>query len=285
MCGANAVWAEAIQSYDFEIYQKEVAITWSDTTLIYNSQKQKPSASITSGVINEDDVTVLVSGANKSAGVDYTAEALLSGTDKDNYVIKSNKTQLFTINPKEVIITWSGKNLTHNGDWQKPTAVINDGEIFDGDDVSVKVDGAKKRPGKYTATASLSGKDASNYVIKASLTSFDFAISNLETPEDPFTIVKASDPGTEAATTNGWYNYDVIIKPKQGYKIATSDENDDTFASEIKITDSKHDYKVFLKVDRIGGGYTSEILVGDINIDKTAPTVSVKLNEDNIWES
>lgn len=285
VCGANAVWAEAIQSYDFEIYQKEVAITWSDTTLIYNSQNQKPSASITSGVINEDDVTVLVSGEKKSAGVDYTAEAILSGTDKDNYVIKSNKTQLFTINPKEVTITWSDTNLTHNGDQQKPTAVINDGEIFDGDDVSVKVDGAKKRPGKYTATASLIGKDASNYVINASLTSVDFVISNLETPEDPFTIVKASDPGTEAATTNGWYNYDVIIKPKQGYKIATSDENDDTFASEIKITDSKHDYKVFLKADRIGGGYTSEILVGDINIDKTAPTVSVKLNEDNIWES
>lgn len=81
---------------------------------------------------------------------------------KDAYVIKSNKTQLFTINPKVVTITWSDTNLTHNGDQQKPTAVINDGEIFDGDDVSVKVDGAKKRPGKYTATASLIGKDASN---------------------------------------------------------------------------------------------------------------------------
>ena len=284
VCSANAEWGEVIQSCDFEIYQKEVIITWSDTTLIYNSQNQKPSALITSGVINEDDVTVLVSGEKRSAG-GYTAEATLSGTDKDNYVIKSNKTQLFTINPKEVTITWSDTNLTHNRDQQKPTAVINDGEIFDGDDISVKVDGAKKRPGKYTATASLIGKDASNYVINASLTSVDFVISNLETPEDPFTIVKASDTSTEVAATNGWYNYDVIIKPKQGYEIATSDENDDTFASEIKITDSKHEYKVFLKEDRIGGGYTSEILVGDINIDKTAPTVSVKLNEDNIWES
>ena len=284
VCGANAVWAEAIQSYDFEIYQKEVTITWSDTTLIYNSQDQKPSASITSGVINEDDVTVLVSGETTKSAGKHRAEAILSGTDKDNYVIKSNKTQLFTINPKEVTITWPDEKLTHNGNLQ-PTAVINDREIFAGDVVSVKVDGAQKRPGKYTATASLRGKDASNYVINAHLTSFEFVISNLETPEDPFTIVKASDPGTEAATTNGWYNYDVIIKPKQGYKIATSDENDDTFASEIKITDSKHDYKVFLKEDRIGGGYTGEIPVGNINIDKTAPTVSVKLNEDNIWES
>lgn len=290
-CDATAIYAEAAEYCDFEIKQKEVTIEWSNTSVVYNAQNQKPVATITAGIVDSDDLTVVVSGEEKNVGVDYTAEATLGGAAKDNYVIKSNKTQLFTITAKEVAITWTNTSLTHNKDHQKPTATINDGEIFAGDVVNVEVSGAKKRPGTYTATATLNGSESTNYVIKTTMSSVEFVISNLDIPADPFTIVKVSDGSVANANNNHWYNYNIKIIPKDGYKIGTADGGDSDFGNELTITDSKQNYKVFLR-DSLGR-YTGEISIGNtfgnvdgnLNIDKTNPTVSVKLNADNIWDT
>ncbi len=290
---ATVVYAEGVGSCDFEIKQKEITIEWSNTTLTYNAQNQKPTAVITDGVVGTDVVTVIVSGAKKDAGDNYTAEAVLDGTAKDNYIIKSNKTQLFNIDEKEVVITWSNTSLNHNSSQQKPTATINEGEIFaeDEDTVGVEVSGAKKRPGTYTAAATLTGTSAANYVISGTLATTQFVISNIETPADPFTIVKASDRSQEAyANANQWYNYDIVILPKDGYKIGTADNEDADFGPDLVITESKQDYKVYLMDSK--GRYTGEISIGNsfgnvdgnINIDKTLPTAEVKLDEGNVWE-
>lgn len=290
-CDATAIYAEAAEYCDFEIKQKEVTIEWSNTSVVYNAQNQKPVATITAGVVGSDDLTVVVSGEKKNVGVDYTATAQLDGDAKGNYVIKSNATQLFTITAKEVAITWTNTSLTHNKDQQKPTATINDGEIFAGDVVNVEVSGAKKRPGTYTATATLTGSESANYVINTTMSSVEFVISNLDIPADPFTIVKVSDGSVANANNNHWYNYDIKIIPKDGYKIGTADGGDSDFSNELTITDSKQNYKVFLR-DSFGR-YTGEISIGNtfgnvdgnLNIDKTNPTVSVKLNADNIWDT
>lgn len=290
-CDATAIYAEAAEYCDFEIKQKEVTIEWSNTSVVYNAQNQKPVATITAGIVGSDDLTVVVSGEKKNVGVDYTATAQLDGNAKENYVIKSNATQLFTITAKEVAITWTNTSLTHNKDQQKPTATINDGEIFAGDVVNVEVSGAKKLPGTYTATATLTGSESTNYVINTTMSSVEFVISNLDIPVDPFTIVKVSDGSVANANNNHWYNYDVKIIPKDGYKIGTANDGDSDFSNELVITDSKQNYKVFLR-DSLGR-YTGEISIGNtfgnvdgnLNIDKTAPTVSVKLNADNIWET
>lgn len=178
--------------------------------------------------------------------------------------------------------------MNHTQSKQKPTAVINEGEIFAGDEVDVEVSGEKKRPGTYTATATLTGKDASNYHIKnapenESLVNCKFVISNIEAPNPAYTIVKASDGTEVSANANGWYNFDIKIVPVAGYTIGTADDNDGNFAPELKITESKAAYTVYLRDSR--GNYTGEIIVGDLNIDKTDPTVSVKLNEDNVWDT
>lgn len=288
---ATVIYAEGVGSCDFEIKQREITVEWSNTTLTYNAQNQKPIAVITDGVVGTDVVAVVVSGAKKDAGDNYTAEATLSGETKDNYVIKVDKTQLFTIEAKEIVITWANTSLTHNKDKQKPTATINEGEIFAGDEVNVVVSGEKKRPGTHTATASLTGKDATNYFISSTLTSVQFVISTIDTPADPFTFVKASDGTTVAnANANHWYNYDIKIIPKEGYTIGTADDGDTDFSSALTITESKQDYKVFLRDSK--GGYTGEISIGNlfgnvdgnINIDKTLPTAEVKLDEGNVWE-
>lgn len=289
-CDATAIYAEAAEYCDFEIKQKEVTIEWSNTSVVYNAQNQKPVATITAGIVGSDDLTVVVSGEKKNVGVDYTAEATLSGAAKDNYVIKSNKTQLFTITTKEIAITWTNTSLTHNKDQQKPIATINDGEIFAGDVVNVEVGGAKKRPGTYIATANLTGDASANYVINTTLSSVEFVISNLDTPADPFTIVKVSDGSVANANSNHWYNYDVKIIPKDGYKIGTANDSDSDFSNELTITESKQDYKVFLRDSN--GRYTGEISIGNtfgnvdgnINIDKGFPEAKTEINGASAWE-
>ncbi len=286
-CEATATYAEAVMSCDFKIKQKEVTVEWSNTTLTYNAENQKPTAVITAGVVRKDDVTVVVTGAQNDAGDNYTATAVLDGTTKDNYVINTNKTQLFNIDEKEVAITWANTTLIHNTNQQKPTATINEGEIFAGDVVSVEVSGAKKRPGQYTATASLIGEDAANYIIsetEPSSSSKDFTISNLTTPTDPFTIVKVSDGTIANANANHWYNYDIKIIPKEGYTIGTADDSDEDFSGALIITESKQDYKVFLRDEN--GSYTGEISIGNtfgnvdgnINIDKDPPEAYTQIN-------
>ena len=168
VCDANAVWAEAVKTCDFKIEKKALTLTWGTLTFVYNAQAQKPTATIASGSVDGDDVAVVVSGeetdANNSGTTNaYTATASLGGEAAANYKIHNDyESRQFTITTKEVIITWSNTSLNHTQSKQKPTAVINEGEIFSGDEVNVEVSGEKKRPGTYTATATLTGKDASN---------------------------------------------------------------------------------------------------------------------------
>ena len=308
-CDATAIYAEAAEYCDFEIKQKEVTIEWSNTSVVYNAQNQKPVATITAGIVGSDDLTVVVSGEKKTVGTDYTATATLSGAAKDNYVIKSNKTQLFTITTKEIAITWTNTSLIHNKDQQKPTATINDGEIFAGDVVNVEVSGEQKEAGTYTATASLTGADSSNYHIVTPLASCTFGISDHSIPVEPYTIVKADADGKPTSTRadaneNHWYNYNICIVPKENYEISLQDDEDNGFGEYLFVDSSKENYSFFLKCTdshcaecKGKGGYTSALLVGDvaygetfnnevgkINIDKDLPKAHTEINGGSAWD-
>lgn len=310
-CEATAKFAEAAEYCDFEIKQKEVTIAWSNTSVVYNAQNQNPVATITAGIVGADDLTVVVSGEEKNVGVDYTAEATLSGAAKDNYVIKSNKTQLFTITTKEVAITWTNTSLIHNEGQQKPTATINDDEIFDDDVdfVNIEVSGAVKTPGNHTATASLKGTMSQNYHIKSELRTCAFIISTHSIPEDPYKVVKADSSGNPTAdeahaNQNHWYNYNICIIPNPNFEIALSDNSDNDFSSHLFVDSSKENYAFFLKCTDSNcaeckgkGGYTSALLVGDvaygetfnneigkINIDKDLPKAHTKINGGSAWD-
>lgn len=308
-CEATAKFAEAAEYCDFEIQQKEVTIEWSNTSVVYNAQNQKPVATITAGIVGSDDLSVVVDGEKKNVGTDYTATATLSGAAKDNYVIKSNKTQLFTITTKEIAITWTNTSLIHNKDQQKPTATINDGEIFAGDVVNVEVSGEQKEAGTYTATASLTGADSSNYHIVTLLASCTFGISDHSIPVEPYRIVKADADGKPTSTRadaneNHWYNYNICIVPKENYEISLQDDEDNGFGEYLFVDSSKENYSFFLKCTdshcaecKGKGGYTSALLVGDvaygetfnnevgkINIDKDLPKAHTEINGGSAWD-
>ena len=56
------------------VAQKEVGLTWSDTNLTYNGEAQAPAATAT-GLVDGDECTVTVTGAQTNVGTDYTATA------------------------------------------------------------------------------------------------------------------------------------------------------------------------------------------------------------------
>ena len=79
------------------------------------------------------------------------------------------------VEPKQLDITWSDTEFVYNGKNKLPKAVLNG--VLDGDDVDVKVSGAKSEAGTYTATAVLTGDDAGNYVIAEGKDTCSFTIS------------------------------------------------------------------------------------------------------------
>ena len=151
-------------TYNFTIAKKTVNVNWSKTPLTYNGEEQAPTAK-TNDFVNDDSVLLTVTGGQTNAGENYTATAELSGTDKDNYVLKEGATESFSIAKRTIGITWGETEFIYNGQPQQPTAEPTG--VVDGDDLTltVTVSGEHKNADDYTATASLAGTDADNYAL------------------------------------------------------------------------------------------------------------------------
>ncbi len=81
---------------------KTIGVEWTDTELSYNGNEQAPTATAT-GLVNNDEVGVTVTGAQTNVGTDYIATAsALTGEKKDNYQLPEGLTHTFTITPKSI---------------------------------------------------------------------------------------------------------------------------------------------------------------------------------------
>ena len=116
--------------------------------------------------------------------------------DTDNFTDGYSDFVSFTIEKKTVNVNWEKTQLTYNGEKQAPTAETDD--FLNGDNIELIVSGGQTNANKdgenYTATASLSGDDAKNYVLAEG------------TKSTTFTITKKSigiDWGTTEFTYNG----------------------------------------------------------------------------------
>ncbi len=75
---------------------KTIGIEWTDTKLTHNGKAQKPTATAT-GLVNDDQCTITVTGEQTEAGT-YTATA--TGLDNPNYKLPQDVTCEFTIAAK-----------------------------------------------------------------------------------------------------------------------------------------------------------------------------------------
>ena len=141
-------------------------------------------------------------------------------------------------------------------------------KVKDADDITYTT----ARPlnvGNYTLRVNVAEDD--NY--NAASATKDFAITYLPTPANPFTL-------SPVANAAGWYNHDVTITPESGYTLSTSLNG--TYSSSLTVSETISDYTVYLK--NAQGQMTDAISVGDLKIDKDAPTnLSVEYGKDTAF--
>ena len=109
---AGGNYSIAYTGADLTIDEREVTLTWTNTSLTYTGSAQKPTA--TAGNLAYNDViTVTVTGEQTAAG-NYTATASdLTGDMAANYVLPTTVTQDFTIGDAGVTITAHDQEITY----------------------------------------------------------------------------------------------------------------------------------------------------------------------------
>ena len=161
---------EEIAWYDkeYEDYAEATAIT-KETGFAYEYDgKSHMPVAMVEGIAG-DAGRLVVTGARINAGTGYTAKAALK--DSSNYELSAtaNVEYGFAISPKTVWIKWMGENnsesdftWTYTGSFICPTAVLTnkageiigfDGEVTEGEGITVTVTGGKIAKGKYVAEA------------------------------------------------------------------------------------------------------------------------------------
>ena len=114
------------------ISKAAVALEWGGTELVYNGTAQAPTATIKSGVADNDTgkVSVEVSGAQTNvneATSTYTATASLTGERADNYEIAdTDKTEAFTIKAKDMTVSARDVNATYDGEAHQITVNVTE---------------------------------------------------------------------------------------------------------------------------------------------------------------
>ena len=174
--GGNAISAE------FSITAKELTVVWGATSFTYDGSEKAPTAEITEGVIDGDDVTLAVSGAQTAAGQDYTATAAIL-PENANYTL-TNNTIPFSIAKAKVSV--SGKDVTVEykaAEYTKEeikAAVFADG-MPDGTTTTVTVTPESVINAGDSATVTVSLVDGDNYEFEAgAITQFTFNVTAKE---------------------------------------------------------------------------------------------------------
>ena len=168
---------EATNTYT--VAKREVTLSWDNTSLTYNKETQKPTASV-SNKVGDDICDVTVSGEQTNASdVAYTATAsALTGTHSANYKLPTTlPTQTFTIGKKDVIVSGiTASDKTYDGNTTATIVATNasfDG-LLDGDALSVSTSGtfadANVGTGKTVTFGALTlgGTSVGNYQLAAS---------------------------------------------------------------------------------------------------------------------
>lgn len=161
-----------------------------------------------------------------------------SSSDTFNISVKITK--------KDPGIQWGKTELVYNGKEQTPTATLK--SVVEGDSVTVAIAGAKKNVGSgYTATATLKGRDAKNYVISAANASTEYSIIPNKIDKPVFTQTVFTYNGSKITFVEKNDNYTVkgeseakepntyIVKIVPSYGNIWNDATNDTIEVTFKI--------------------------------------------------
>ena len=294
-CGTYYVWYKAAATGNYTevvptykgsvtITQKEVGLSWSNTSFVYNGSVQVPTATAT-GLNSGDTCTVTVTGGQKNAG-NYTATA--SGLSNSNYKLPSGKTCNYSINKANLTVTAKPKTIIY-GD-----APANDGVTysrFKGSDSASSLGGSLS----YTYSYSRYGNVGNTYTITpGGLTSSNYNITfaagtltvnqkevGLTWSDTPLTY--NGSPQKPTATATGLVNGDEIGVSVTGEQTnagenytATASALTGTKAGNYKLPASNtHSFSIngaSMSDEVSATGYTGTYDAAEHNITVTAPS-------------
>lgn len=181
---ANYTFADSASSIEktFNIVAKELTVAWGETSFTYDGSEKAPTAEITEGVIDGDDVTLAVSGAQTAAGQDYTATATISPANA-NYAL-ANGTIQFSIAKAKVSV--SGNNATAEYKAAEYTEAEIKAAVFtnglpDDATTNIAVSPESVINADDNATVTVTLKDSNNYEFEAGTTTqFTFTVVEKE---------------------------------------------------------------------------------------------------------
>ena len=294
-CGTYYVWYKAAATGNYTevvptykgsvtITQKEVGLSWSNTSFVYDGSVQVPTATAT-GLNSGDTCTVTVTGGQKNAG-NYTATA--SGLSNSNYKLPSGKTCNYSINKANLTVTAKPKTIIY-GD-----APANDGVTysgFKGSDSASSLGGSLS----YTYSYSRYGNVGNTYTITpGGLTSSNYNITfaagtltvnqkevGLTWSDTPLTY--NGSPQKPTATATGLVNGDEIEVSVTGEQTnagenytATASALTGTKAGNYKLPASNtHSFSIngaSMSDEVSATGYTGTYDAAEHNITVTAPS-------------
>ena len=206
---ANYVFENATGTATASITAKEANLEWSNTTLTYNGENQKPTATVTN-LEEGDDCAVTVSGEQKNANT-YTATATI--LSNSNYKLPNAASREFTISPKTgvvVSITENSGEFIYNTEEQIVSGYVVDinSELYTEADFT------------FSGLAEVKGKNAGEYEMQLSAADFsntntNFANVRFEIVDGALTITKAPEAPNkpEAAMSTLFVNTQLIELP------------------------------------------------------------------------
>lgn len=204
-------------NYTFDGYQfsltvnpKPIDINWAIPTLIYNGQYQSISTEYISltGVYEEDNVGLSVSGDGKDANINntkYTASATISNT---NYVFSDTNTNTTTtqyiITPRDVTYNWDMEDeYIYSGSHQSPT-ILFEGLVYE-DVINVTYN--------YTQNGNVINEavDAGNYSVQAiNFTNTNYNVLNANEAVQAYTIEKKEVHALLVSSSAEWSGKPII---------------------------------------------------------------------------
>ena len=187
------------------VKKKVLGVAWSDTSFIFDGTPHKPTA-VLSGVPDDLECTVTVSGEQTNAGKGYIATATLTKSSAFCEIDAEQATCAFSIAPTELtenMVTLSGA-LTYTGSRQAQSVLVRYGDSDVTDQCTV-TGNKETNAGTYTLTVSgmaggsLSGSVTKEFTIAKKETMPKVAVTGLYiytgSPIEPEYTVKDPDTG------------------------------------------------------------------------------------------
>ena len=255
-------YAPAIARYQLTVNQKEVGLSWSNTSLTYNGTAQAPTATAT-GLVPGDTCTVTVTGQQTNAGTGYTATA--SALDNANYKLPAAATKTFNISPKTVsnpTITLTPATFVYDGAAKEPAVEVKDGDtVINAGEYTAAY---SNNTNAGTAKVTITDNDGGNYKVSGSTT---FTI-------DPKTVTAPTITLTPATFVYDGAAKKPTVTVKDGDTEIATGEYSVSYADNVKAGTAK-----VTITDRAGGNYavsgSTTFTIGKATVTiATPPTAS-----------